>query len=210
MLGIPLISDRQLQSAIVKACGQRAGIVPTLREIAKNYSNPLAVPIEFLQNASDAKAKEFAIMLDETSYAIDGSLFGPEMKHHQGPALLLWNNKKFKKEDLESVLNIFASEKRDKADKLGMHGQGLNSAYNLADILLFVTGKVAMCFDPHTTYLPQSAALQPGIQLKLEDSTVFEDQFKPLCHNQFGFTLSTTKYASSFILTMLSFALSIY
>lgn len=94
---------------------------------------------EMIQNADDAGASEFVVILDDTQYK-DQSLFSPRMKEHQGPAVYIYNNATFRPEDFENICAVGRSAKRGDISKIGRHGIGFSTLFHLSDMPSFVSG----------------------------------------------------------------------
>jgi hypothetical protein len=97
------------------------------------------VMTELIQNADDAGASDFVIILDDTQYK-DDSLFSPKMKEHQGPAIYIYNNAIFRPEDFEYICTTGTSHKRGDISKIGKLGVGFSTMFHLTDLPSFVSG----------------------------------------------------------------------
>lgn len=73
---------------------QREDLTTRLKNILDEYPPGAGPYKEFLQNADDAKARRFAVCLDQTAYP-RRRLLAPAMAEWQGPALLVWNSSTF-------------------------------------------------------------------------------------------------------------------
>ncbi|CAH1763162.1 6213_t:CDS:2 [Entrophospora sp. SA101] len=140
---------------------------------------------EFLQNADDAKATRFSVIIDKGQYNKDpekASLLskGNGLEHWQGPSILIYNDKTFTEEDLVKICELGTGSKWDDLTKIGKFGLGFNSCYNYTDLPSFITGKYVVIFDPHKKYLPKN---YPGIKINFIDNSYmikqFYDQFEP-------------------------------
>ena len=80
--------------------------------------------MEFLANADDAGASEFAVVYDETHYPAS-RLLSPGLAAWQGPALCLFNNSLFTEEDWKNFKAVGESGKRDDDRKIGRFGLGV-------------------------------------------------------------------------------------
>src|ERR1043165_9459894 len=83
------------------------------------------------------------------------SLFYPKMKAWQGPAILIFNNAKFKKSDFDSLMQIRVGGKQDDDTKIGKHGLGFNSCYHFTDFPSFISGDSIAFLDPQEKFLPK-------------------------------------------------------
>ena len=73
---------------------------------------------EFLQNADDAGAREFTLVLDEGVHAA-GRLPGATAAVMQGPALLVHNSASFSERDFVSISHVGQSGKRADSSRIG-------------------------------------------------------------------------------------------
>ena len=133
---------------------------------------------EFLQNADDARAERFAVLYDSCdgdAKSDDNSpLPDPAMKDWQGPALYVFNSGVFTDRDFKSVISIGRSGKRNDSRSIGKYGLGFNTAYHFTDVPMFVSANQFVCFDPHTTFLPNKA---PGIRCDTKTLSQYPDLF---------------------------------
>ena len=119
-----------------------------LHGLIRGYPRGLGILKEFIQNADDAGATELRVVLDLRVHRSE-RLPDPRMAELLGPALLLYNNARFKKEDLIAIRHIGESSKEDSGPKTGRFGLGFNTAYNITDHPSFATNNGIYCFDPH-------------------------------------------------------------
>ncbi|EXX70994.1 hypothetical protein RirG_082460 [Rhizophagus irregularis DAOM 197198w] len=77
------------------------------------------------------------------------------MKAWQGPAILIFNNAKFKETDFESLMQIRVGGKQGDDTKIGKHGIGFNSCYHFTDVPSFISGDSFAFLDPQEKYLSQ-------------------------------------------------------
>lgn len=86
-----------------------------------------------------------------------------EWKDLQGPALLVWNDKGFTKEDFQGIQKVGLGSKREKEDSIGQFGIGFNVVYHLTDCPSFFTNGNTLCvLDPHCRYVPGAKYHRPG------------------------------------------------
>jgi len=88
---------------------QQVSVVDTIKNILNDYG-PDNIFTEFLQNAADAGATKFSVMLDDQSY-IGGRILSEKMSVGQGPALLIWNNAEFSAKDFEGLRKMAMGSK---------------------------------------------------------------------------------------------------
>ena len=104
--------------------GQRVDLTVRLRELLRSYPEGTSVLRELAQNADDAGARSFALLLDLRTHAA-ASLFAPGMRAlHAAPALLAYNDAAFTARDFAAIQRIGDSSKREesKGQKVGRFG----------------------------------------------------------------------------------------
>ncbi len=176
-----------------QAFGQGEPLTRRLRGIIELYPEGTQVLAEFLQNADDAGASEFCLMLNRRSYG-ERSLLSTALGELQGPALYCYNNAVFRPHDFENLARLGQGSKLSKLTTTGRFGLGFNSAYHYTSVPSFVSGDHVVFFDPHTRYCPRATTQRPGLKLRFTQKTSrnaaaasvplcerFEDQFAPYC-----------------------------
>ena len=164
--------------------GQREPLTLRLKRLLKDYEDGLPIFKELIQNADDAGATEISFLYDERgndhlkSYLIDQS-----MKHWQGPALWVYNDAVFTKEDFENIRQLNAGTKETDTTKIGKFGLGFNVVYHLTDVPCLLSGNYVVYFDPHSRYLGRAlrSKNECGKRIDLrksKDLIPFNDQFK--------------------------------
>lgn len=103
---------------------------------------------EMLQNADDAKATKFYVLIDKRIHKAD-KILGSEMKDFNGPSILFYNDQPFTEEDLRAVQALGEGRKREDRIATGKFGLGMNVCYHVTDVPSFVTGSSIRYFDPH-------------------------------------------------------------
>jgi hypothetical protein len=96
------------------------------------------------------------------------------MTQEQGPAILMFNNAKFKESDFESLMQIRVGGKQEDYTKIGKHGLGFNSCYHLIDVPSFVSGDKIAFLDPQEKYLSKR-----GIIGTIPQNGYYRDQLAP-------------------------------
>lgn len=152
-------------------------ITARLRDILRNYSSAQLLN-ELLQNADDAGATEFKVLLDgRTGVHKTQSLLSPELARTQGPALYQFDDAEFNPEDYESIQRVGDGTKMGDPTKTGQFGLGFNSVYHITDTPMFISGEDFVVFDPHETHLPDRL---PGLSMKAREmATRCPDQMAP-------------------------------
>ena len=142
--------------------GQREKLTQRIKNILRDYPLDVTLIKELLQNADDAKASKMYIILDERTHGSE-KIPSKEWRELQGPAVLVWNNEDFTKEDLEGIQKLGLGSKRDDSESIGRFGIGFNVVYHLTDCPSFITRGNTLCvFDPHCRYVPGADPINPG------------------------------------------------
>ena len=142
--------------------GQRVDLCVRIREVLAAYPES-SVLLELLQNADDAGARTFEVVLDHRSHAQEGLAY-PGLAPLQGPALMAFNDAVFTEADWASIQRIGDSLKRENSGgtKTGRYGLGFNSVYAITDVPSFASGTKLAYFDPQCTHLPAVDPSNPG------------------------------------------------
>ena len=175
--------------------GQEEKICTRLNNILDQYPADVSIFQEFIQNADDAMATEMAFVIDHRHSFGEKSLFAHQNNWkslQKMPALLVFNNRKFQEEDIQSIKKLGTGGKADATDKIGRFGVGFNVAYHVTDcptLVSFGEGGLAenfCAFDPQFKYVPSRLGRQlPGARYKMKNmdgknsSEHFPDQFAP-------------------------------
>ena len=134
--------------------GQTEPLTLRLNRLLKDYEDGLPIFKELIQNADDAGASEIKFLYDERSNDnLQSSLIDQSMKHWQGPALWVYNDAVFTKEDFENIRRLNGGTKETDTTKIGKFGLGFNAVYHLTDKPCFLSGNYVVYFDPHSRYL---------------------------------------------------------
>jgi len=83
------------------------------------------------------------------------------MRDWQGPAILIYNNEKFRPLDFDSLMKIRVGGKQGDNTKIGKHGLGFNSCYHFTDVPSFISGDSFAILDPQELYLRQRGIIGP-------------------------------------------------
>lgn len=115
-----------------------------LKKILRNYPEGSQVFKEALQNADDAGAREFSVLLDERHlYSGDEA-----SRRFLGPALVMHNDGLFTDKDWRSLQCMFESGKTAAMGKIGRFGMGSRSYFHLTDVLFVLSGSKFAFLDP--------------------------------------------------------------
>ena len=174
--------------------GQHEDISTRIENLKRDFPNDSTVLKEFLQNAEDARATEFSVILDyKKDYKTESLCFSeidqPNWKEYQKSAsLLIYNNKPFTAEDLKGIQSVGLGGKQNK-QTIGKFGLGFNTVYHLTKSPCLLTKRkvngnyvIVYCvFDPYRDFLKLDRNEPPGIRLEFnqEDFMNFSDQFEP-------------------------------
>uniref|UniRef100_UPI00398ED8D0 sacsin n=1 Tax=Pristiophorus japonicus TaxID=55135 RepID=UPI00398ED8D0 len=142
--------------------GQQEKLTVRLKNIIKAYPSKKDILKELIQNADDAEASEIHFIWDPRKHG-NTKTFGEEWNALQGPALCVYNNKKFTDKDIEGIQQLGEGGKRNSPEKTGKYGLGFNSVYHLTDCPSFMSGDSMLCiFDPHLAVLATAKPHSPG------------------------------------------------
>ncbi len=151
----------------IDSFGQHENLTTRIQGIMRDYDFDITILKELLQNADDAKASKVCIILDKRGHK-DTSVLSENWKELQGPALLVWNDSVFSKEDYKGIQNLGLGSKRYDDESIGKYGIGFNVVYHLTDCPSFISGGETLCiFDPHCRYVPQASERHPGAMFNL-------------------------------------------
>ena len=168
--------------------GQHEKLTTRIQGILKDYPFDVTILKELLQNADDAKATKFHVILDTRTHN-GNRVLSEKWEKLQGPALLVWNDKQFSESDIEGIQKLGMGNKQSDAETIGQYGIGFNSVYHLTDCPSFISGGTDFCiFDPHCKYTPDSTTESPGERFKLSGRfwTNFPDMKPAYLHSNVG------------------------
>jgi sacsin len=142
--------------------GQHEKLTDRLKNILAAYPSDEGILKELLQNADDAKATEIHFVFDPRTHGTKHVL-SSNWKDLQGPAICVYNDKPFSKEDIEGIQKLGVGSKVDDPMKTGQYGIGFNAVYHLTDCPYFISNGEDICVsDPHTAYVPGASERHPG------------------------------------------------
>lgn len=139
------------------AFGLRVSPVDALKAILADYPGGQILS-EGLQNADDAGAGRFSLMLDKRTrsdlQASQGAT-NPGKKpraallpHTQCASMVMFDDGGFQDQDWESLQNIYASVKADAPKDTGQFGMGSRSFFHYTDVLQILSGETYVVMDP--------------------------------------------------------------
>jgi len=147
-----------------KAFGQREPTYRIIHNILREYdcTDDRTVVKELIQNADDAGAQKFILVLDRRTHG-SKHLLDSALDQFQGPSLLVYNDATFTPEDERNIQEVGAGVKRTKRGLVGKFGIGFNTIYHFTDLPTFTAGSSYYLFDPHAQYVPLATETMPGI-----------------------------------------------
>ena len=197
MLGVKTTRQEALQKCTLGiSFGQREKLTNRLKRILTGYPCGKELLKELLQNADDAMATEVCFVKDPRTHP-KKYIFDPCWEPLQGPALCVYNNKPFRKADIEGIQNLGQGSKGDDPNKTGQYGVGFNAVYHLTDVPSFMSqgqeiGEVLCVFDPHCQYVPDANPQEPGRMYNTEGmKEMFPDVFSCYLEDYFSLRNST-------------------
>ena len=142
--------------------GQHEELTRRIQNIIHDYPFDMTILKELLQNADDSRATKMYVILDKRQHSSE-HILSEKWQQLQGPALLVWNDSVFSKDDLEGIQKLGLGSKRSDAETIGQYGIGFNAVYHLTDCPSFLTGGDTLCvLDPHIRYVPEATDRYPG------------------------------------------------
>ena len=142
--------------------GQHEELTDRLKNILTAYPADEGILKELLQNADDAKASEIHFVFDPRTHG-SKHVFSDDWKDLQGPAICVYNDKPFSKDDIEGIQKLGIGSKVDDPMKTGQYGIGFNAVYHLTDCPYFISNDEVICVsDPHAAYAPGASEQNPG------------------------------------------------
>ncbi|XP_028392515.1 sacsin-like [Dendronephthya gigantea] len=147
---------------IGKPFGQHEELTDRLKNILAAYPPDEGILKELLQNADDAKASEVHFIFDPRKHGTK-HVFSDSWNELQGPAICVYNDKPFSKEDIEGIQKLGIGSKVDDPMKTGQYGIGFNAVYHLTDCPSFISNDEVICVsDPHAVFAPGADERNPG------------------------------------------------
>ena len=129
--------------------GQHEELTDRLKGILDGYPVD-GILKELVQNADDAQASEIHLIHDTRSLKSEKVATDKNSDEVLGPALCVFNDRPFSKEDLDGIRNLGTGSKKDHPKMAGKYGIGFNSVYHLTDCPSFLSDEHTLAFlDPH-------------------------------------------------------------
>lgn len=113
-------------------------LVTTIRNRLREYTDSQLL-LEFFANASDARATEFNVLIDE-SRAPTMTLLSPRCRGFQTvPALVIHNDSVFTNEDFKGILRTGIGGKSGRKDTIGQFGLGALTMFHITEVRVYPT-----------------------------------------------------------------------
>ena len=159
--------------------GQYENLTTRIKHLVDGYSEPFDVFKEMIQNADDAGATEIELILDKRRHNAEKTI-SEKWKLLQGPALIVVNNGRFTKEDLEGIQKLGVGSRKEDPLKTGKYGVGFNTVYSLTDCPILLTkvdekDNVLCMFDPNLKYAEAASKERPG--MAIHDARNYLEQY---------------------------------
>jgi hypothetical protein len=134
MLGLPFLSSFHIQSLSIDEDEDMGEDLTTrIRGVLQQYNSEQTFT-EFLANAEDAGAKNFAMVLDERRDFRSEKLLTETMKVYQKEALIIFNDGVFQEKDFKGIRRVGLGGKRDDVDAIGRFGLGSLSMFHFTEV----------------------------------------------------------------------------
>lgn len=188
------LKNHQMEfSPFAKEFGQHEKITVRIKNIIEAYPAKKDILKELIQNADDAEATEIHFVWDKRKHGTKKT-FGEKWELLQGPALCVYNNKKFSNEDLIGIQQLGEGGKRGTLGKTGKYGLGFNSVYQLTDCPSILTGDEYLCIsDPNLKYVEAGTKESPGCMYSMDDilKESFQDVYQTFLPEKFPLNSGT-------------------
>ncbi|KAJ3099496.1 hypothetical protein HDU97_002985 [Phlyctochytrium planicorne] len=133
-------------------------VLVCLKKRIEDY-NDLSIFREFLQNADDACARKFHIILDcrlIRKLSSQKLIFPAVAPWFENPCIWIFNDSSFRAEDWKNILKIGSGEKCADLAKIGKFGYGFCSVFHLTDIPIIISDEIIFHLDPHKRHSPSA------------------------------------------------------
>ena len=138
VLGIEGLRARSLADRCYSIKQYGENLNTHINSVLEMYPFGTQVFTELIKDADAAGAKEIHFILDPRTHS-NTSTFNENWKHVQGPALCMYDDAMFTRNDLEQYVHLLTATNVDNAKKLGYQGVGLQSIYHLTDTPTLLT-----------------------------------------------------------------------
>ncbi|TFY59674.1 hypothetical protein EVG20_g7692, partial [Dentipellis fragilis] len=151
---------------------------------------------EFVSNAADAGATEFAVLVDTKEHvpAVDASSVLPA-EFQSCHSLILHNNAQFKPEDWSGILRVGRGGKEGRTNSIGQFGLGSLSSFHFTEVPMILSGNRLLILDPSRSRLPEAG--RASIMMSLSEvKRRYPDQIT-VFDGLFGFNAGLDSYAGT-------------
>jgi hypothetical protein len=166
-----------------EAFGQTEKLTSRLSKILEQYPAGLSVISEALQNADDARASVFRVLVHAGDFPTE-SVLSDRMGQLNGPALYFFNDSVFREQDFAAIASIGQGLKLSQLGTVGRFGLGFSSMYHVTDTPMLVSADSLCIFDPHATFAPGADLRSPGLRVRFTregHSSTFAKRFPDQC-----------------------------
>ncbi|CAC5371398.1 unnamed protein product [Mytilus coruscus] len=195
-------SDESVDDGPIYSSMKQPPLIKQLKKILDEYPDDGQILKEIIQNAEDAEASEMKVLFDGRSVNNDDSVDGkPFTKYFKGPALCVYNNAQFTKEDWEGIQMINSSVKEFDAVKIGRFGLGFKSVFHITDYPMIISKNKMLILDPHQTTPDRVCILMKLKKLKGYTTEMNISDCLSALEGIFGFsknTLQSGKFTGTF------------
>ncbi|PVF98749.1 hypothetical protein CPB86DRAFT_784385 [Serendipita vermifera] len=193
VIGLPFLSSFQLQSLSIDEDEDMGEDLTTrIRGVLLQY-NAEQTFTEFLANAEDARAKRFAMLLDERHSFGSDKLLTEAMKLYQNEALVIFNDAVFQDKDFKGIRRVGLGGKRDNVDMIGRFGLGSLSMFHFTEVAMIVSGHYVLFLDPTRQSITRDKR-RASLRFTLKNIwRHYPDHLAPLEGN-FGFSRDNAEY----------------
>ncbi|KAM6499265.1 hypothetical protein JOM56_004773 [Amanita muscaria] len=166
--------------------------ITTIRNTLKQYA-PEQFFTEFIANASDAKATQFSLLIDDHEGPTDPkNLFSAGMAAFQSASLVVYNDGVFDTNDFKGIRDTGIGGKSGRSDVIGYFGLGALSMFHFTELAMIVSGGHVLFLNPakHSLgYRDRNSVLLPLHHVK----RLYRGHLEPL-DGLFGFDLNSTEF----------------
>ncbi|CAA7263802.1 unnamed protein product [Cyclocybe aegerita] len=174
--------------------GRRMGETPvtTVRKNLNQHYNIKQFPTEFLANAADAHATQFALLANDCyPRHLEGqhALSQKMASFCTCPSLIVYNNAMFSAKDFEGICETSIGGKASQADTIGRFGLGALTMFYFTELAIIVSGLQVLFINPSKAHLPIS---EHAMLLSLSYVRKFYPAHFACIDGLFGFDLNST------------------
>ncbi|KAF8888407.1 hypothetical protein CPB84DRAFT_1786293, partial [Gymnopilus junonius] len=165
--------------------------VTTVRKTISEY-NEKQFATEFLANAADANATEFALMVNKFHPGSQDELraLSPTMATFcTSDSLVVYNNSTFSEADLMGILRTSIGGKREKHSTIGQFGLGALTMFHFTEMAILVSNDSVLFLNPSKEHLPITG--RASLLLPLNRVRQYYPSHLASIDGLFGFSISS-------------------